>query len=106
MINLPRYIWFIQKQGEKYITNIYTGSLGTDPKQGCINKITYNYRAFIKTTKEDGPISFHVEYFWRMPWIDGDAKSELFEKEFVASQEGINKAETWLVEQYLNEQTK
>ena len=99
MIQLPNRSWFIQKQREAYLTNVYSGSLGTDPQKGCMNKTTFNYKAFVKVTKDEGPVSFHVEYYWRFPWSQGGATSEVVSMEFDASVEGIAKAEKWLIAQ-------
>lgn len=105
MIQLPNYLWFVQEQGGKYLTNVYSGSLGTDPQEGCMNKTTFNYKAFVKTTKDEGHISFYVEYHWRFPWNQGGAISEVVSKEFDASAESIAKAEEWLVAECCKKQS-
>ena len=105
MIQLPNYLWFIQKQGEKYLTNVYSGSLGTDPQEGCMDKATFNYKAFIKTEKDVGPIAFRVECFWRLPWNQGGSTTEVVAMEFDASAESITKAEKWLTAEYGKKQT-
>ncbi|MBO7217109.1 MAG: hypothetical protein J6V50_00235 [Clostridia bacterium] len=102
MIKLTNYIWFIQEQGGKFITNIYSGSLGTNPIRGFMNKTTFNYKAYIKVSKETGPVSFQTEWYLRYPWSTGGKVSETFIKEFSPSQEGINEAENWLIEQFNN----
>ena len=102
MIKLPNYIWFIQEQGGKLLTNIYSGSLGTDPLRGFMNITTFNYKTYIKVTKEEGPVSFHAEWYLRNPWSMGGGTSELTVKEFNPTQEGINEAENWLKEQFGN----
>lgn len=104
MIQLPNYSWFIQKQGEEFLTNTYSGSLGTDSQEGCMNRTTFNYKAFVKTTKDEGPISFYVEYHWRFPWNQGGETSEVVSMEFNASAESIAKAEEWLVAEYCKKQ--
>lgn len=60
MIQLPNYLWFVQEQGGKYLTNVYSGSLGTDPQEGSMNKTTFNYKAFVKTTKAPSPFMWNI----------------------------------------------
>lgn len=103
MIQLPNYLWFVQEQGGKYLTNVYSGSLGTDPQEGCMNKTIFNYKAFVKITEEEGPVSFCAEYYWRFPWNQGGRTSEVVAMEFDVSAESIAKAEKWLITQYLKE---
>ena len=105
MIQLPNYSWFVQKQGEKYLTNVYSGSLGTDPQEGCISKTTFNYRAFVQIAKDVGPVSFNVEYYWRFPWNKGGTTTEVVSMKFDASAQSIAKAEAWLVKEYCQKQT-
>jgi len=101
MIELPNYTWFIQKQGDEYVTNTYSGSLGTDSRGGCINKTTFNYRAFVKLKNKKEPVSFCVECYWRKPWTEGGETINFNAKEFEALQKGIESAAQWLTEQNL-----
>lgn len=103
MIKLPNYLWFVQEHNGDYLINVYSGSLGTDPQEGCINKTTFNYKAFVKLIKDEGPVSFYVEYYWRLPWNQGGATSEVVSMEFDASAESIVKAEKWLIAQFVEE---
>lgn len=100
MIRLPNYLWFVQEQGGKYMTNVYSGSLGTDLQESSMNKAIFSYKAFVKTTKDESPISFYAEYYWRFPWNQGGATSEVVSMEFDVSEESIAKAKKWLVAQY------
>lgn len=100
MIELPNRVWFLQKQGHKYLTNTYSGSLGTSPQTGCISTTTFNYRVYVKITAENQPISFHAECFWRTPWSHGAKIVDFVECEFSISQDGLQDAENWLITQY------
>lgn len=101
MIQLPSYLWFFQKYGNGYFINVFSGSLGTDPKKGCTNHTTFHYKAFVQVGKEGDPVSFYAEYYRRFPWNEGEVTSEKVWMNFEPSQAGIMEAEQWLVEQYL-----
>lgn len=99
MIQLPNRSWFIQKQGGKYITNVYSGSLGTNSQEGCINQFTFNYRVSI-IVKDNDEISLHAECFWRTPWREDARIIGFSECDFAVTDEGIKDSNEWLVLQY------
>lgn len=98
MITLPLFTWFVQYQDGKYVTNTYTGSLGTDVEAGCLGQTIFSYKVFVRADKEEGPQAVRAEYFWQYPWNSGRPNSETASNEFVASDEGIAQAAAWLME--------
>lgn len=100
-ITLPNFKWFLQQVDGEYLTNTFTGSLGTDSKEGAINKTTFNYKVFVKIMKGKGPVSFCAECFWRLPWNENCRIEGFAKKEFAVSQKGIDRAQKWLENSYL-----
>ena len=46
-IDLPRYHWLVSKHEGRFVTNTYSGSMGTLPDQGCVSVRTLNYRVYV-----------------------------------------------------------
>ncbi len=99
MITLPKHLWFVQEQDDRWLTNIYTGSLGTDPQKGCFPRRTFNFKVFVQIG-EEGPVCLSVSYYWRTPWNEGAQVEDPGEATFENSQEGLDAAAAWLLEQY------
>ena len=47
MITLPHYNWFFQIQEGKPVTNVFSGSSGTEPSTGCFSIITFDYKVYV-----------------------------------------------------------
>ncbi len=96
-INLPRHQWFIQKQGDMFATNIYSGSLGTNPAKGCIANLTFNYRVYVDVSSNDeSGFRLVAEGFNIQPWGAGGGKTDFERAEFDNSPKGIRDAGEWL----------
>ena len=102
MIDLPDYPWFYQITGGWPITNIFTGSIGTDPSGGCINVTTFNYKVFIDSKAD--PKRLVAQCFNQFPWKSSMARSETVTKDFENSQEGYEEAKKWLDEELMRHQ--
>lgn len=102
MIKVPDFCWFVQEQGGYYATNEFCGSIGTDPKTGCMNQTLFNYKVSIVMTKE-GPTAIRAEYYWSYPWNRGGGRSEVVSTELELAEENLPKAIDWLMEHYHNE---
>ena len=106
MIILPPLTWFIQISGKTAVTNIYTGSLGTDPSKGCLHTSSFNYRVYVQPQRNDEPACICAEYNIRSPWKDGCQiiSSEL--KNFTVNSEGIKSVTEWLAVNYHEQANK
>ena len=52
-IELPKYHWLISRQEGRFVTNRYSGSLGTLGDSGCISTRTLNFRAYVDTKGDE-----------------------------------------------------
>lgn len=102
MIDLPDYPWFYQITGGKPITNIFTGSYGTNPSEGCINVTTFNYKVFIDSKSD--PNRLVAQCFNQFPWGSKRERSEIVSRDFENSQEGYEAAKQWLDEEQMRHQ--
>ena len=96
-ISLPRRQWFIQNQADKFITNTYSGSIGTLANKGCMVTHTFDYRVFPDISREEKTASHLVaEGFIIEPWAVGGKRVELAREAFELSEKGIIEAGEWL----------
>jgi hypothetical protein len=106
MITLPPLSWFIQKNGKTVSTNIYTGSLGTDPSKGCLYIASFNYKVYVQPENTDKPACLYAEYNVRKSLNDG-GQIVLGEKEaFPVHTEGLKTASEWLAAKYIAQTRK
>ncbi len=103
MIEIPDYPWFYQITGGKPITNIFTGSVGTIPTQGCLNVTTFNYKVFIDSKSD--PNRIVAQCYNQFPWGNNPSTSELVTKDFENSEEGHKEAIKWLSEEEIRHMT-
>jgi hypothetical protein len=108
MITLPHYNWFFQIQEGKPVTNVYTGSSGTEPSTGCFSITTFDYSVRVDTTvikkkdadgnETDEQEPFKIVASWRFTYPFGhDPKfSEPVTEYFENSPEGLALAAKWL----------
>ncbi len=99
MLDLPHYSWFFNKQGNYVTTNVYTGSLGTDPKSGCVNRTTFFYKIFV--THENGEATATcAECGWTTPWNQGNEELCRFTETFSGDEAGLTEAAVFVEEKF------
>jgi hypothetical protein len=112
MITLPHYNWFFQIQEGKPVTNVFSGSSGTEPSTGCFSIITFDYKVYVTEKKEENaegeenkdekaekkPPVYKIVAEWHYTYPFGhDPKfSETVTKDFEASPNGLIEAAKWL----------
>lgn len=98
-IELPQYNWIISRHEGRFVTNRYSGSLGTLGDSGCISTRTFNFRAYVDTKSgEEGNFRLVTECFIIEPWNMGSTQTNFQQAEFECSEDGIKQAEKWLSE--------
>lgn len=96
-IDLPHYHWLVSKHEGRFVTNTYSGSMGTLPDQGCVNVRTFNYRVYVDTSSgEEGTLRLIAETYNIQPWSSGGRKTDFERAEFESSENGVREAEEWL----------
>ena len=96
-IDLPRYHWLVSKHEGRFVTNIYSGSMGTLPDQGCVSVRTLNYRVYVDTSSgEKGTLRLIAESYIIQPWSRGGNKTDFERAEFENSEKGVEDAGEWL----------
>ena len=96
-IDLPRYHWLVSKHEGRFVTNIYSGSMGTLPDQGCVNVRTLNYRVYVDTSSgEESAFRLIAESYIIQSWSYGGHKTDFERAEFESSENGVREAEEWL----------
>ena len=96
-IDLPRYHWLVSKHEGRFVTNTYSGSMGTLPDQGCVSVRTLNYRVYVDTSSgEETSFRLIAESYIIQPWNRGGNKSDFERAEFESSEKGISETEEWL----------
>lgn len=55
-IVLPQYEWFVNKKYNKPVSNIFTGSLGTDKQYGCTASTIFNYKVYVVDAGKDATL--------------------------------------------------
>jgi hypothetical protein len=98
-IDLPKYHWLISRHEGRFVTNTYSGSLGTRGDSGCIGTRTFNYRVFADISG-DNESDFRIvaESYIIQLWHLGGNKTDLERKEFECSEGGVVQAAEWLEE--------
>ena len=96
-IDLPRYHWLVSKHEGRFVTNIYSGSMGSLPDQGCVSARTFNYRVYVDISSgEESSFRLIAETYNIQPWNRGGNKTDFERAEFESSEKGISEAEEWL----------
>ena len=78
--------------------NIYTGSLGTDPKKGFMNITTMHFR--VQTVKTEETEKLCASCKFELPWDVYTNISEFAVAFFEMSARGIEIAENWISRKY------
>ena len=96
-IDLPRYHWLVSKHEGRFVTNVYSGPLGTLPDQGCVSVRTFNYRVYVDTSSgEENTFRLIAESYIIQPWSRGGNKTDFERAEFENSEKGVEDAGEWL----------
>lgn len=96
-IDLPRCHWFVSRQGGRFVTNAYSGSMGTLSDKGCVSVRTFNYRVYVDiSSEEESGFRLIAESCIIQPWSRGGDKTDFERAEFESSENGVNEAEEWL----------
>ena len=95
-VKLPQLAWFVNLYETRYVTNVYSGSLGTDPSNGCINNHTFNYKVYVDMIyKKESDFYLIAEIFIAPPWNVKKDKI-VYSKRFPCSDDGVSQAEQWI----------
>ena len=97
MIKLPNIKWFIGLMNFRGEGNIYSGSVGCDPYYGDFGKDVFRYRVWIERDDDGSLVLKAVNYRGNNSYdeTDGDAMQKM---DFEATQDGVDKAQSWLTE--------
>ena len=96
-IDLPRYHWLVSKHEGRFVTNTYSGSMGTLPDQGCVSVRTFNYRVYVDISSgEESTFRLIAESYIIQPWHLGGHKTDSEHAEFESSENVVKEAEEWL----------
>ena len=96
-IDLPRHHWLVSKYEGHFVTNTYSGSMGTFPDQGCVNVRTFNYHVYVDISGgEESAFRLIAESCIIRPWSRGGQKTDFERAEFESSEKGVGEAEEWL----------
>ena len=98
-IDLPRYHWLVSKHEGRFVTNTYSGSMGTLPDQGCVSVRTFNYRVYVDTSSgEESAFRLIAESYIIQPWHLGGHKTDFERAEFLCPEDCVAQAAIWLSE--------
>lgn len=95
MISLMSINWFVNAQDGRTVTNILTGSVGTDPQKGVLTSSTFNYKVCVENAGEENACLV-ADCWITAPWSEDSVKSDVESKAFPCTQEGVEQAESWL----------
>ena len=96
-IDLPRYHWLVSKHEGRFVTNTYSGSMGTLLDQGCVSVRTFNYSVYVDISSgEENSFRLIAETYNIQPWSRGGRKADFERAEFEGSEKGVKDAEEWL----------
>lgn len=94
MVKLPSYTWFLGNLNLKGPGNVYTGSCGCSPETGNNCGKVFRYRAWFDKA-ENGYI-LKAACYSGLNAYDATDKSDITEKDFEASEQGIEEAAEWI----------
>lgn len=96
-IDLPRYHWLVSKHEGRFVTNTYSGSMGTLPDQGCVSVRTFNYRVYMDISSgEESSFRLIAESYIIQPLSRGGHKADFERAEFESSENGVKEVKAWL----------
>ncbi|MDD6275893.1 MAG: hypothetical protein PUB20_03615 [Clostridia bacterium] len=99
LIKLPKYNWFDGLMMFGGAGNIYTGSIGTDPKRGAVDANCFRYRVWLEKD-ENGEKSLIAAWYRGLECYAATDDEKINKKEFEGSQKGILQAQEWLLDSY------
>lgn len=98
-IKTPPYNWFVNKSDNKPVTNIYSGSCGTDPKKGVAHLKTFNYKVYVVDIGTENA-KFVAECYSVAPWNAGYKKEDISNKEATCSVNDLLELNEWLNQEH------
>lgn len=98
IINLPSLSWFYQPENKA--KNSWTGSKGSDPFTGCMNRNLFEYKVYVEVNIKDPVLKAEccVKHIGK---ASGKEILTSQEMEFDVSGKGLKDLNEWLDEQYL-----
>ena len=103
MIKLPNTDWFMGLMKFRGPGNVFTGSFGTDPYYGCMNRKIFRYRLWIEKNDSDEFILKAICYTGENSYDETD-KDVISENTFEASDDGIKNAGEWIESLYKSQE--
>ena len=96
-IELPQISWLVCRHEGCFVTNTYSGSLGTLPNGGCVSAHTFQYRVYVDISSgSERNFRLIAESFLLQPWHLGSHKTDFERLELECSESGVRQAEEWL----------
>ena len=94
IFDLPHCHWLVSKHEGRFVTNVYSGSMGTLPDQGCVNVRTFNYRIYVDISSGDeSTFRLIAKSYVSQPWNCGGKKTDFDRAEFENSENDVPDAE-------------
>jgi hypothetical protein len=97
LVKLPSYEWFLGQMNLGGKGNTYAGSYGTDPYLGCLKSDSFRYRIWIAEDENKNRTLKAIQYIGT-DCFDVTDKEILTEKTFEASADGVNEAQSWVID--------
>ena len=96
-IELPRHHWFFSRNEGRFVTNQFSGSLGTLPNRGCLRFPTFQYRVrAVCSLEDDKTYTLVAECYVLQPFFQGANQTDYTCQSFDNSEAGVRQASEWL----------
>ena len=96
-IDLPHYHWFVNRHEGRFVTNIYTGSAGTQSGAGSVSTRTFHYKVYADISSgNENEFRMIAESYVRQPWQSGGTKTDFERAEFPCVEDCVSHAARWL----------
>ncbi len=98
-IELPDLHWFVNRYEGRFLTNTFSGSLGTSAGTGCLRVRTFHFRVFMDvSSSNEETFRLIAKAYVLQPWHLGGDKTDVTSAAFEGTVQGISEAEQWLVQ--------
>ena len=98
-IELPKYEWLVNKHEGRFVTNVYSGSAGTQGNEGCIGSRTFNYRVYVDISSgKESEFRLISESYIIQPHHLGGKKTNFERADFSCSEHCLIQVIKWLSE--------